>query len=128
MFKSLIDIIKGNNKDFDIEEENKQLRKKNKYNKKEIDEINSEKEELARKYIDILEEKANGFDQYLKYFNLCEDQSITIKSQKKEIAELKEKIKELTEENISLLDKIEKKNMKIKKCNEKVKEMEKKDE
>lgn len=81
-----------------IAEENKQLRKKNKYSQREIDEINAEKEELARKYIEILEEKSNGFNEYLKYQELYNDAYTTVKAQKREIAELKEEIKQLTEE------------------------------
>ena len=110
-----------------IEEENEQLRKKHKYSLKEINSITKEKDELSKKYIDLLEEKTKGFDKYLEYKTLYEQNYEIVKSQKKEIAVLKEDIKRLEEENNALQEKINKKNKTIKKCNKKVEELKKED-
>lgn len=50
------------------------------------------------KYIEILEEKSKGFDQYLYYHDLYAETYTLTKEQKKEIAELKSEIRRLNEE------------------------------
>lgn len=114
MFKDLLNSLKSDEVNTNIEEENRQLRRKNKYSKKEIDNINAEKNELAKKYIEILEEKSQKFNDYLKYQEMYGEAYATIKAQKKEIAELKEEIKELSEEIERLNGIIDKKNDTIK--------------
>lgn len=114
MFKDLLNSLKSDEVNTNIEEENRQLRRKNKYTKKEIDNINAEKNELAKKYIEILEEKSQKFNDYLKYQEMYGEAYATIKAQKKEIAELKEEIKELSEEIEKLNGIIDKKNDTIK--------------
>jgi len=114
MFKDWFNSLRADDVNSDIEEENRQLRKKNKYSKKEIDNINAEKNELARKYIEILEEKSEKFNDYIKYQDLYGEAYATIKAQKKEIAELKEEIRELDDEITRLNSIIERKNDKIK--------------
>lgn len=114
MFKNLLNSLKSDEVNTNIEEENRQLRRKNKYTKKEIDNINAEKNELAKKYIEILEEKSQKFNDYLKYQEMYGEAYATIKAQKKEIAELKEEIKELSEEIEKLNGIIDKKNDTIK--------------
>lgn len=86
-----------------ILEENRQLKIKRKHTSKELDKIREERDELANKYIQLLEEKAKGFDQYLYYHDLYASVQSLNKEQKKEIAELKNEIKKLN-------DSLEKKN------------------
>ncbi|MGN0967037.1 MAG: hypothetical protein ACI4OP_05610 [Candidatus Coprovivens sp.] len=81
-----------------ILEENKQLKVKRKHTYKEMERIKAEKDELMAKYIEILEEKSKGFDQYLYYHDLYAETYTLTKEQKKEIAELKSEIKRLNEE------------------------------
>lgn len=81
-----------------ILEENRQLKVKRKHTYKEMEKIKAEKDELMAKYIEILEEKSKGFDQYLYYHNLYAETYTLAKEQKKEIAELKSEVKRLNEE------------------------------
>lgn len=81
-----------------ILEENKQLKVKRKHTYKEMEKIKAEKDELMAKYIEILEEKSKGFDQYLYYHDLYAETYALTKEQKKEIAELKSEIRKLNEE------------------------------
>lgn len=81
-----------------ILEENRQLKAKRKHTSRELDKIREEKDELATKYINLLEEKAKGFDQYLYYHDLYAETQTVNKEQKKEIAELKCEIRRLNEE------------------------------
>lgn len=81
-----------------ILEENKQLKVKRKHTYKEMEKIKAEKDELMAKYIEILEEKSKGFDQYLYYHDLYAETYTLTKEQKKEIAELKSEIRRLNEE------------------------------
>ena len=82
----------------DILEENRQLKVKRKHTYKEMEKIKAEKDELMAKYIEILEEKSKGFDQYLYYHDLYAETYTLAKEQKKEIAELKSEVKRLNEE------------------------------
>lgn len=82
----------------DIVEENKQLHKKRKYTKKELENLRNEKDEIVAKYVSLLEEKAKGFDQYLHYQELYSNTYNIVKEQKKEIADLKSEVKRLNEE------------------------------
>lgn len=81
-----------------ILEENRQLKVKRKHTYKEMEKIKAEKDELMAKYIEILEEKSKGFDQYLYYHDLYAETYTLTKEQKKEIAELKSEIRILNEE------------------------------
>ena len=81
-----------------ILEENRQLKVKRKHTYKEMEKIKAEKDELMAKYIEILEEKSKGFDQYLYYHDLYAETYTLAKEQKKEIAELKSEVKRLNEE------------------------------
>lgn len=105
-----------------VEQENRQLRKRNKQTQKEFDGIKEEKDEIMNKYMTILEEKAKGFDQYLYYQNLYDKAYSTNKEQKKEIADLKSEIKTLNEtleEVQSTLSKRDKEIERLKKSAEK---------
>ena len=97
-----------------ILEENRQLKVKRKYASKELDRLKEEKEEITAKYIELLEEKSKGFNQYLYYHDLYAETYTTNKEQKKEIAELKSEVKYLKEE-------LEKKNKSKKGGNKSVK-------
>ena len=81
-----------------ILEKNRQLKVKRKHTYKEMEKIKAEKDELMAKYIEILEEKSKGFDQYLYYHDLYAETYTLTKEQKKEIAELKSEVKRLNEE------------------------------
>lgn len=81
-----------------IIEENRQLKIKRKHTSKEMDALKAEKDEIVAKYIELLEEKAKGFDQYLYYHDLYGETYTLTKEQKKEIAELKGEVKRLNEE------------------------------
>lgn len=81
-----------------ILEENRQLKVKRKHTYKEMEKIKEEKDEMMTKYIELLEEKSKGFDQYLYYHDLYAETYTLTKEQKKEIAELKSEVKRLNEE------------------------------
>ena len=81
-----------------ILEENRQLKVKRKHTYKEMEKIKEEKDEMMAKYIELLEEKSKGFDQYLYYHDLYAKTYALTKEQKKEIAELKSEVKRLNEE------------------------------
>ena len=81
-----------------ILEENRQLKVKRKHTYKEMEKIKEEKDEMMAKYIELLEEKSKGFDQYLYYHDLYAETYTLAKEQKKEIAELKSEVKRLNEE------------------------------
>ena len=72
-----------------ILEENRQLKAKRRHTHKEMEKIKEEKDEMMAKYIELLEEKSKGFDQYLYYHDLYAETYTLTKEQKKEIAELK---------------------------------------
>ena len=81
-----------------ILEENRQLKAKRRHTHKEMGKIKEEKDEMMAKYIELLEEKSKGFDQYLYYHDLYAETYTLTKEQKKEIAELKSEVKRLNEE------------------------------
>ena len=81
-----------------ILEENRQLKAKRRHTHKEMEKIKEEKDEMMAKYIELLEEKSKGFDQYLYYHDLYAETYNLTKEQKKEIAELKSEVKRLNEE------------------------------
>ena len=81
-----------------ILEENRQLKAKRRHTHKEMEKIKEEKDEMMAKYIELLEEKSKGFDQYLHYHDLYAKTYALAKEQKKEIAELKSEVKRLNEE------------------------------
>ena len=81
-----------------ILEENRQLKAKRSHTHKEMEKIKEEKDEMMAKYIELLEEKSKGFDQYLYYHDLYAETYTLTKEQKKEIAELKSEVKRLNEE------------------------------
>ena len=81
-----------------ILEENRQLKAKRRHTYKEMEKIKEEKDEMMAKYIELLEEKSKGFDQYLYYHDLYAETYTLTKEQKKEIAELKSEVKRLNEE------------------------------
>ena len=81
-----------------ILEENKQLRKKRKYDKEDYKKLKGEYDDVVKKYISLLEEKSKGFDQYLYYHDLYAKKKTKTKEQKKEIAKLKSEVKRLNEQ------------------------------
>lgn len=81
-----------------ILEENRQLKAKRRHTHKEMEKIKEEKDKMMAKYIELLEEKSKGFDQYLYYHDLYAETYTLTKEQKKEIAELKSEVKRLNEE------------------------------
>lgn len=79
--------------------ENEQLRKKREHDKIDIQELQEEHDEIVKKYIELLEEKGRGFDQYIYYHDLYADAYNTIKKLKKENAELKTEVRTLKEKS-----------------------------
>jgi uncharacterized protein (DUF3084 family) len=65
---------------------------------KDYTDLQTEMAELQKKYISLLEEKGEGFNQFIKYLDLCKEQEIQLKENKKEIADLKSEVKDLTNE------------------------------
>lgn len=80
-----------------ILEENKQLRKKRKHDKEDYEKLKEEYDDVVKKYINLLEEKGKGFDQYIHYHDLYGETYNLTKEQKKEIAELKMENRTLNE-------------------------------
>ncbi len=101
------------------EKENRQLRQRCKNVQKENKDVQNQMFELQAKYIALLEEKGEGFNQYLKYYELYESEHNLSKEQKKEIATLKEQIKDITAQKEEMAQKIAKLEKKIKKESEK---------
>lgn len=106
-----------------ILEENRQLKRKRKATIKELDELKEQKDEITTKYIELLEEKAKGFDQYLYFQNLYGETYSQLKEQKREMAELKGENKRLNEEVEHLTSSNDKKSNKIDKLNKKIEKM-----
>lgn len=72
--------------------ENEKIKKNKKAIEKELQEEKLKNEELKNKYIELLEEKANGFDKYIHYEEECIKLAEEKRQMKKEIAELKENL------------------------------------
>lgn len=94
-FKEIFSV--DNDKD-NILKENRRLKAKTKNAHKKMEEMEEEKDEMTTKYIELLEEKSKGFDQYLHYHDLYAKTYALVKEQKKEIADLKSEVKRLNEE------------------------------
>lgn len=77
-----------------IDIENKQMKKKTSFFKKTLKETKKELEETKNKYISLLEEKGEGFNQYIFWENKFNEEEIEVKEIKKEIADLKKDFKE----------------------------------
>ena len=80
-----------------MDEENKQMKKKIKTSKKVIDDITKEKDAYKDKYISILEEKGEAFDQYLFWKNKYDEKEESEKLLRKDIIDLKKEIKDYNE-------------------------------
>lgn len=79
--------------DDDLEQENRLLRKYKKTTEKEYVVLKDDYDDLLKKYTALLEEKGEGFNQFLKYLGLYEEYYNLAKENKKEIAELKADIR-----------------------------------
>ena len=71
-----------------------QPQKKYRKRDKEIEDLENEIRELTQKYMALLEEKAEGFNQYLYYHDKYAEAYNQLKEQKKEMANLKIELKE----------------------------------
>ena len=94
-FKEIFSIDNDKN---NILKENRRLKAKTKNAHKKMEEMEEEKDEMMTKYIELLEEKSKGFDQYWHYHDLYAKTYALAKEQKKEIADLKSEVKRLNEE------------------------------
>jgi len=102
----------------EIAEENSRIRRGKKAVERELLETEEKLEEITDKYILLLEEKGEGFNQYIHYHDLCVELNDTVKKNKKEMADLKNEIKQLTSiisEKDEIITKIEKENKKLNK-------------
>lgn len=80
-----------------IEIENKQMRKKIKSHKNALKEAIDERDLIREKYIAILEEKGEGFNQYLFWQNRANETEVEERELRKEIADLKKDLKDYNE-------------------------------
>lgn len=100
-------------------EENMEIRKGKFVVEQKLSEIVSRNEETTNKYIDLLEQKCEGFDLYVKYQNQCLELSNEKRELKKQLAETNEICNSLTDSNYTLTKKVEKLERKIKRLENK---------
>ena len=99
MFDNITKIVDRMKENKELAEENSQVKRGKKIVEKELEEMRNKYDEKNEKYIKLLEEKGDGFDKYLHYHNAYADAALTLKENKKDIAELKAEVRELTEIN-----------------------------
>lgn len=75
--------------ELNIELENTQMKKKVKAHKKFLAELQKEKDAIQQKYIAILEEKGEGFNQYLRWQEKVKEVEADERELRKEIVDLK---------------------------------------
>lgn len=101
----LVDVFKEK---WQIADENMKMRKgKFEVEQKLIDK-DKELEELNKKYINLLEEKSEQFDLYVKYQEQCVSYANDKRELKKQLAESNEKCTMLSLQNEELIKKIDK--------------------
>ena len=97
----LLDFIRegmiDNEGEKNIEIENKQMRKKIKSHKAALKDIIEERDLIREKYIAILEEKGEGFNQYLLWQNKANESEAEEKELRKEINDIKKDLKDFNE-------------------------------
>lgn len=77
-----------------IEIENKQMRKKIKSHKNALKEVIDERDLIREKYIAILEEKGEGFNQYLFWQNKANESEADEKESRKELIDARKDLKD----------------------------------
>lgn len=77
--------------------ENKQMKKKIKAHKKVLKDVIEERDLIREKYIAILEEKGEGFNQYLLWQNKANESEAEEKELRKEINDIKKDLKDFNE-------------------------------
>ena len=99
----LIDWFKSKNK---LIVENNIIKKSKKNVEEKYSLLFEKYSEISNKYINLLEEKSQQFDLYIKYQKLCEELSKDKKELKKQLAETQEECNSL----ITIKDELNKKN------------------
>lgn len=77
--------------------ENRQMKKKIKASKKVLSDITAERDLIREKYIAILEEKGEGFNQYLFWQNKANESEAEERELRREINDLKKDLKDYSE-------------------------------
>ena len=90
----------------DITSENKQMRKKTANLKKTLEEVTNERDSYRDKYIALLEEKGEGFSQYLYWQNKANEAEADEKEIRKELSDLKSDYKKDMKDFEDLIRKI----------------------
>ena len=97
----LLDFIRegmiDNEGEKNIEIENKQMRKKIKSHKTALKDAIGERDLIREKYIAILEEKGEGFNQYLFWQNKANETGAEERELRKEINDIKKDLKDFSE-------------------------------
>lgn len=97
----LLDFINGKMIDGEceknIEIENKQMRKKIKSHKNALKDAIAERDLIREKYIALLEEKGEGYNQYLFWQNKANETEAEEKELRKEINDIKKDLKDFNE-------------------------------
>ena len=90
---------KNNDNDYeiDLKKEINKMKKKKKVAEQDYLEIKEELDNTKNEIINLLKEKAEGFDKYLYYKNLCKEMKDNVKAYKSEISDLKRENKMLFE-------------------------------
>lgn len=89
----------------EIYKENEELKRKRKVDKEEFDNLKVEYDDITKKYMTLLEEKAQEFDKCTLYQEAYRETYTLTKEQKKEIVELKAENKSL-KDNINELENV----------------------
>lgn len=76
-------------------------------------------DDIQKKYINILEQKSEQFDLYIKYQNQCDELTKEKRELKKQLAETNEICNSLTDSNDNLTKQVEKLERKIKRLENK---------
>ena len=95
-------------------DENSKIKKGKESIENKINLILEDLDDIQKKYINILEQKSEQFDLYIKYQNQCDELTKEKRELKKQLAETNEICNSLTESNESLIKQIEKLERKIK--------------
>lgn len=101
-----------------IKEKNIICRNKKKTEKK-FNQMLEDLNDITTKYTELLEQKSEQFDLYIKYQKQCEDLAKEKRSLKKQLAETNEMCNSLTEINEDITKNIEKLKSKIKRLEKK---------
>lgn len=97
----------------DIINEKNAICKNKKKTEKKFNQMLEDLNDITTKYTELLEQKSEQFDLYVKYQKQCEDLAKEKRSLKKQLAETNEKCNSLTDINAELAEKLKRLNSKI---------------